>query len=780
MSKTGRKLHPIDIPDFAFGNCITKEVSVQQGERAPYCYGNYVIGEMLPDCKMYPNDNFRIRHPDLWVEHYGFEDLGNCALSAGLFAVLMKIANNSGLMSCAREAFGKEKADAFFDIAMFALSQMGDDPELLANYSKLSAVFLKSHHDAAWFSQLLTSTGDDQFEEFKKLWAATTRRLTKNRKMWILFLPGTGDVSDFSSHVKDGSCGGGGSKSSSEADRYSDYIIVAVQSQTLLPFYWTVKTGDTTDEEAVESLISFLNRSKLKVEGASIGPGINSKGLISILDQHSIHWVKLLTSDHKITRKLMANYAVDPAECSGSMDFDEDLSAFTEPCRLYDEMDELSATLFFNFDSAAQDIADTIDAVNDELDNLLSAIKCGIQNPAVNPDLADYINPVCRNGRMVNVEADTQFLRKQLMEHCYSAVVSSDFDCDDPEDDYFRSYHYKIFSEALLGHGVQNLLSRLSAGNDAATVNARVFCLLITHYFRDMIANTSGLTDCPVWPLIKMLMVHRILPGRNGEKPVIYPAPSKNVLLYLKRMKVTDEMIEKIGALMAILADHRHIKLYSSDDNGAVKPKAQARKAPASSSRTRRTVKPEAAAEPESDGAEGKDNKDAVKPKAESDGAEGKDNKDAVKPKAQARKAPASSSRTRKTAKTEAAAELESDGTEGKDNKEAVKPKAPARKAPASGTRSRKTVKPEAASGLESDGAEGKDNKDAVKPKAQARKAPASSSRTRKTVKPDAAAELDSDGADGKGNKDAIKPKAQARKAKTTGTRTRKTVKTED
>ena len=121
MGHIYRNNREIPIPPDGRVNRWDMKVSVyrqQDGRRR-----RTVIGAATSETMMLPNDNFRIKYPDLWNEYYGADESARHQIRLGVYSACLSIGWRIGIYPALQEAFGPEYANAAMDFAMFSIRE---------------------------------------------------------------------------------------------------------------------------------------------------------------------------------------------------------------------------------------------------------------------------------------------------------------------------------------------------------------------------------------------------------------------------------------------------------------------------------------------------------------------------------------------------------------------------------------------------------------------------------------------------------------------------------
>ena len=169
MGHIYRNNREIPIPPDGRVNRWDMKVSVyrqQDGRRR-----RTVIGAATSETMMLPNDNFRIKYPDLWNEYYGADESARHQIRLGVYSACLSIGWRIGIYPALQEAFGPEYANAAMDFAMFSIRERSSTAQLFQDDMEEQMLFSRKCRSDTWYSRFFAEElTAKRIHDFKVRW----------------------------------------------------------------------------------------------------------------------------------------------------------------------------------------------------------------------------------------------------------------------------------------------------------------------------------------------------------------------------------------------------------------------------------------------------------------------------------------------------------------------------------------------------------------------------------------------------------------------------------
>ena len=260
-----------------------------------------VIGKATSATTMHPNDNFKLRYPALWSQHYE-EKTPVHVLHYGMYLSALSAGCRTGVYAALHDAVGPLYANALMDWSMFTiLSRMNaasSFPEVMAD----QVVFSLQRHGDDWFGDLFRERiSPEDAERFKDLWLEKVEAFAPGvGEAWIAI-----DGSNADCDVRGGDLPAVG-KAKSRRDGPVVGYMYAVDSRNGLPLTYEVFCGNVPDTKALQRMRNRLHRSGLRVRGVLLDRIFCERPSIEAVESLGWDWVVMLKRDNAAHRAMMS------------------------------------------------------------------------------------------------------------------------------------------------------------------------------------------------------------------------------------------------------------------------------------------------------------------------------------------------------------------------------------------------------------------------------------------------------------------------------------------
>lgn len=154
MGRIYRNLPEIPIPSDAKLNHYDGQVSIYS-----YASGTrrrMVIGKAASETTMYVNDNFRLKFPQLWNQHFGEKLPQISQIHAGLYGLALGIGLRSGLYKMVQEVFGPQNGNALMDYAVYSMRWRSSTTQLFEEEMRDQMRFSSKLYSDSWYSSFFS------------------------------------------------------------------------------------------------------------------------------------------------------------------------------------------------------------------------------------------------------------------------------------------------------------------------------------------------------------------------------------------------------------------------------------------------------------------------------------------------------------------------------------------------------------------------------------------------------------------------------------------------
>ena len=371
MSSTDRSLPGMPVPSFAYpdrhdGRVFVRRRSVS-GKLSKRTIG-YLTDSTPGEEKMVPNRYFRELYPDLFSEAYPGKPLPEREISAGMYALTLGIATETGLYEDLRNIYGAEDVNAILDFAMFSILHPGSSPQEFEKAMEREAVFSGRLRSGSWYSAFFTKRISEDQNHALRIRRMEHLTAAGLRKVWL-------------------SAGAPGSGSGAAAR-----CIYALDAATGRPATYFPCSGSVPDSQSFEKIYVFLRSFHVEIEGAVLDSRFALPEVLSLVRDRGLKYVIALPGDCPAHLQMLKEHAADIRWRSGCLLEDGDVSGTAAAIKPFSEsLAESPACLFFDGEAAFRESLDLIRKVQSEKRRIQRAIASG-EEASVPRDLRKYLS----------------------------------------------------------------------------------------------------------------------------------------------------------------------------------------------------------------------------------------------------------------------------------------------------------------------------------------------------------------------------------------------------
>ena len=371
MSSTDRSLPGMPVPSFAYpdrhdGRVFVRRRSVS-GKLSKRTIG-YLTDSTPGEEKMVPNRYFHELYPDLFSEAYPGKPLPEREISAGMYALTLGIATETGLYEDLRNIYGAEDVNAILDFAMFSILHPGSSPQEFEKAMEREAVFSGRLRSGSWYSAFFTKRISEDQNHALRIRRMEHLTAAGLRKVWL-------------------SAGAPGSGSGAAAR-----CIYALDAATGRPATYFPCSGSVPDSQSFEKIYVFLRSFHVEIEGAVLDSRFALPEVLSLVRDRGLKYVIALPGDCPAHLQMLKEHAADIRWRSGCLLEDGDVSGTAAAIKPFSEsLAESPACLFFDGEAASRESLDLIRKVQSEKRRIQRAIASG-EEASVPRDLRKYLS----------------------------------------------------------------------------------------------------------------------------------------------------------------------------------------------------------------------------------------------------------------------------------------------------------------------------------------------------------------------------------------------------
>ncbi len=371
MSSVDRSLPGMPVPAFAYPDRHDGRVFVRHtgrdGKLSKRTIG-YLTDSTPGEEKMVPNRFFRELYPDLFSEAYPGKPLPEREISAGMYALTLGIATETGLYEDLRNIYGAEDVNAILDFAMFSILHPGSSPQEFEKAMEREAVFSGRLRSGSWYSAFFTKRISEDQNHALRIRRMEHLTAAGLRKVWL-------------------SAGAPGSGSGAAAR-----CIYALDAASGRPVTWFPCDGRVPDSLAFEKISVFLRSFHVEIEGAVLGSRFALPEVLSLVRDRGLKYVIALPGDCPAHLQMLKEHAADIRWRSGCLLEDGDVSGTAAAIKPFSEsLAESPACLFFDGEAASRESLELIRKIQSGKRRIQRAIASS-EEALVPGDLRKYLS----------------------------------------------------------------------------------------------------------------------------------------------------------------------------------------------------------------------------------------------------------------------------------------------------------------------------------------------------------------------------------------------------
>lgn len=416
MGRIYRNLPEIPIPSDAKLNHYDGQVSIYS-----YASGTrrrMVIGKAASETTMYVNDNFRLKFPQLWNQHFGEKLPQISQIHAGLYGLALGIGLRSGLYKMVQEVFGPQNGNALMDYAVYSMRWRSSTTQLFEEEMRDQMRFSSKLYSDSWYSSFFSQKmSKDAIHQFRLRWLEYCVR-SGTKEVWLCI-----DGSNIDCAARVDLAQPGHAKSLRQTEIVS--FIWAVDAASGMPITWFVNPGGMPDCKAVDEIVRSLAASGIKVDGLILDRGFASQEVLDLITAKKMDYVVMLKSNVCGFVSMFEKYAEEIRWKVKHCVSDEAVFGIADQVKVFAQSKEESCVgLYFAGMSSARGSADLLRKVRRAGTEIQKQIDEGASRIAVPSEMKRFLNLTVEDGKPM-LRYDYEAWQSAADEKGYHAIASS-------------------------------------------------------------------------------------------------------------------------------------------------------------------------------------------------------------------------------------------------------------------------------------------------------------------------------------------------------------------
>lgn len=528
----------IPIPDFFCKDRRKKQVILsfkkEDGKR-----GQLVLGRLVNETMMQPNETFKNQYPELYKQHFGTGKILPEIVSGGMYAAALGVGLRTGLYSAVQEAFGRVEGNAVMDYAMFMILSQScttkDFPQVMAEQIRFEGALRNGSRHSHLFSDRIT---ESKIHKFKRLWAMRCAAMG-TKKVWLCV-----DGSNTDSAAKDADLAAPGKSKSGNQGNIVSYLW-AVSAEDGAPVTWVVHHGGVVDSRGVSEMTAFLHESGIEIEGIIVDRGFASQEMIEFLETHGMKYIVMLKSNQRGHREMVEKHLDDVRwNVRNALPF-SGLFGVTDRVRLFESRTEENCVGLF-FDGKVGSIASArlLDKFLAELGAMQKALKENRPHQAAN-GLGKFLTLSQKSeDAPLKLEIDYEALQTAVnLKGVFAIGSSEDLDADV----IYRLYQLRDHSEKIF-LALKSYLGMKKLGvHSDASIQSKFAIAFVASIIRHQIREICLTKDLDTNEEIRRLNTV-VFKRTNGDNYFFVEALAAKDWTLLKNLGVTPEHLRAMTA----------------------------------------------------------------------------------------------------------------------------------------------------------------------------------------------------------------------------------------
>ena len=477
MGRIYRNLPEIPIPPEAKLNHYDGQVSI-------YSYASgirrrMVIGKAASETTMYVNDNFRLKFPQLWNQHFGEKLPQISQIHAGLYGLALGIGIQSGLYKMIQEVFGPQNGNALMDYAMYSMRWRSGTTQLFEEEMRDQMRFSSRLYSDSWYSVFFSEKMPrDAIHQFRLRWLDHCVR-AGTKEVWLCI-----DGSNIDCAARVDLAQKGHAKSLRQTEIVS--FIWAVDAASGMPITWFVNPGEMPDCKAVDEIVRSLAASGIKVAGLILDRGFASQEVLDLITSRNMNYIVMLKSNVLGFVSMFEKYAEEIRWKVKHCVSDDAVFGIADRAKVFAQSEEESCVgLYFAGMGGARGSADLLRKVRRAGAEIQKQIDEGAARIAVPGEMKRFLNLTVEDGKPM-LRYDYAAWQCAADEKGYHAIASS---TDKTAEEMHQLYRLRDVSEKQFSI----LKSQLNGNTTRVHAEASIESRLCTAFIASLLRTTVQL-----------------------------------------------------------------------------------------------------------------------------------------------------------------------------------------------------------------------------------------------------------------------------------------------
>ena len=431
----------------------------------------FTIGKAASETTMRPNENFKLRFPELWIKYYGEPAWHPSQYHAGLYAAGLSIGTTTGIYGITQDAFGLEDGNAAMDFALFNVEDRSNSTQLFEESQKDRLCFSRWPHNDSWMSELFAHRmTPEKIHRLRSAWAAQCAK-RGTEKVWLCI-----DGSNCDCLAADSTLAGHGHAKSCRHVPVVSFI-VAVDARDGRPVTWFVNNGSMADAKTFGGIFQFLAGSSIGIEGVIIDRGFATTEILEMIAAQGIDYVVMLKSSSSGCREMLGRYAGEIRWNTRYGIGRHAVFGTTDRARVFAGSESESCiALVFDAANACERSIKLYDKVWDAAGLIRAQLPAPVGEVQIPPKMEKYFSLQTADGQVVAVEFNHEAWQLALDGKGYCAIASSR---ERTAAEIFRLYRLRDSVEKLFSMVKSQLgYDALRVHSDAAMEGKLAVCFI--------------------------------------------------------------------------------------------------------------------------------------------------------------------------------------------------------------------------------------------------------------------------------------------------------------
>ena len=254
-----------------------------------------LIGYAVTENTMHPNENYKKFHYNEYIKYNTkTESYKFAVLYAGLYLLILGIAQKIGIYQSLASVFGCSIANACMDYSMFLIGSKLNATYLLPSYLKRMVTFTSGPLSDTWYSDYFN---DDCNEDKQRIILDVYLKQCVEKGMTSVYLSIDGCNIDCASKSNINATQGDPKSGNKGATIVNFMWVVCAEGEYVgTPITYFVKKGKFLDSQMIREVVTYLKGFGVEVKGVICDRGFCFTDVMKLLEDTGIPYIIMLTS----------------------------------------------------------------------------------------------------------------------------------------------------------------------------------------------------------------------------------------------------------------------------------------------------------------------------------------------------------------------------------------------------------------------------------------------------------------------------------------------------